>query len=93
MFKSARLCILITILFCFSHTLEVHANFRRGSFPEEIFVMMAAQEKEPLILAKNKGFINISGQTLRGKERAIIGSTVKDAILTVFFFHRKACCC
>ncbi|UNF46282.1 hypothetical protein MNL02_04525 [Bartonella krasnovii] len=86
MFKSARLCILITILFSFSQTLEVHADFRRDSFPEEIFVMIPAQKKEPLVSEKNKGFINISGQTPRGKERAIIGPTVKDAIFTVYFF-------
>ncbi|UNF29958.1 hypothetical protein MNL13_04220 [Bartonella krasnovii] len=89
MFKSARLCILITILFSFSQTLEVHADFRRDSFPEEIFVMIPAQEKEPLVSKKNKGFINISGQTPRGKERAIIGPTVKDAIFTVYFFSSE----
>ncbi|WP_273755533.1 MULTISPECIES: hypothetical protein [unclassified Bartonella] len=89
MFKNARLCILTTILFCFSQTLEVHASFRRGSFSEKTFVMMAAQEKEPLVSAKNKGFINISGKTPRGKERAIIGQTVKDAIFTVYFFIGK----
>ncbi|WP_208442126.1 hypothetical protein [Bartonella raoultii] len=92
MFKSTRLCILITILFCFLQTLEVHANFRRGSFREKIFIMMTAQDKEPLISAKNKDFINISGKTPRGKKGTVIGQTVKDAIFTVyFFFHRKTC--
>lgn len=86
MFKSTRLGILTTILFCFSQTLEVHADFRRGSFPEGIFIMMVSQEKEPFVLAKNKGFSNISGQIPRGKEGDIIGTTVKDAIFTIYFF-------
>ncbi|WP_273758272.1 hypothetical protein [Bartonella sp. AU55XJBT] len=86
MFKSTRLCILTTTLFCFSQILEVHANFRIGSFPEDIFIIMVAQEKELLVSAKNKSFSNISGQTPRGKERDIIGPTVKDAIFTVYFF-------
>ncbi|WP_273717700.1 MULTISPECIES: hypothetical protein [Bartonella] len=86
MFKSARLCVLMTVLFCFLQIFEVHANFRRDSFPEEIFIVIVSQEKEPLVLAKNKGFIAISGQTPRGKENAIIGPTVKDAIFTLYFF-------
>ncbi|WP_375653888.1 MULTISPECIES: hypothetical protein [unclassified Bartonella] len=90
MVKSARLCVLTTVLF-FSQILEIHANFRRGGFPEEVFIMIVDQEKEPLISAKNKSFIAISGQTSIGKENAIIGPTVKDAILTVYFFHWKAC--
>ncbi|WP_375616201.1 MULTISPECIES: hypothetical protein [unclassified Bartonella] len=85
MFKSARLCILITVLF-FSKILEIHANFRRASFPEEVFIMIMAQEKEPLILAKNKDFIAISGQTPREKEDTIIGPTIKDALFTIYFF-------
>lgn len=85
MFKSARLCVLITVLF-FSQILEVYANFRRGSFPEEVFIMMVAQEKKTLVLVKNKRFIAISGKTPRGKENAIIGPTIKDTIFTVYFF-------
>lgn len=86
MFKSTRLGILTTILFCFSQTLEVHANFRIGSFPEGIFIMMVSQEKKPLVSAKNKGLISISERTPRDKVDAIIGPTVKDAIFTVYFF-------
>ncbi len=85
MFKSAKLCVSITVLF-FSQTLEIHANFRRASFPEEVFIMIVAQEKEPLISAKNKDFIAISGQIPRGNENAIIGPTIKDALFIVYFF-------
>ncbi len=70
----------------FSQILEVYVNFRRGSFPEKVFIMIVAQEKEPLVSVKNKGFIAISGQTPRGKESGIIGPTVKDAIFTIYFF-------
>ncbi|WP_246054730.1 hypothetical protein [Bartonella massiliensis] len=76
--------------FLFSQTLEVHANFRRGSFPEEIFIMIVAQEEEPLVLVKNKGFIAISGKNFREKERAIIGPTIKDAIYTIYFFSLES---
>lgn len=86
MFKSARLCVLITVLFCFLQILEVHANFRRGRFSEDVFIMIVAQEKKPLVSAENKGLIPISGRTPRGKVDAIIGPTVKDAIFTVYFF-------
>ncbi|EJF94444.1 hypothetical protein MEE_01341 [Bartonella elizabethae F9251 = ATCC 49927] len=52
--------------------------------------MMVSQEKEPLILAKNKGFSNISGQIPTGKEGDIIGPTVKDALFTVYFFSSES---
>ncbi|WP_273788277.1 MULTISPECIES: hypothetical protein [Bartonella] len=86
MSKNRLLCILMTIIVCFSQIIEAHANFWRGSFPEDVFIMIVDQEKEPLISAKNKDFIAISGRTPRGKENAIIGPTVKDAIFTVYFF-------
>ncbi|WP_375694192.1 hypothetical protein [Bartonella sp. AD24XZML] len=89
MFKSAKLCVSITVLF-FSQILEIHANFRRVSFPEEVFIMIVDQEKEPLISAKNKDFIAISGQISRGKENAIIGPTIKDALFTVYFFSLES---
>ncbi|WP_273791506.1 hypothetical protein [Bartonella sp. CM31XJBT] len=85
MFKSARLCVSITVIF-FSQILEIHANCRRGGFPEEVFITIVAQEKGPLILAKNRDFIAISGQNPEDKENAIIRPTVKDSIFSAYFF-------
>ncbi|WP_273724088.1 hypothetical protein [Bartonella sp. AU18XJBT] len=90
MSKNRLLCILMTIIVCFSQIVEAYANFWRGSFSEDVFIMIVDQEKKPFISAKNKDFIAISGKTPRDKENAIIGPTVKDAIFTVYFFSLES---
>ncbi len=86
MFKNHILYILMTVVFCFSQIVEVHANLWRTRSQEGIFIAMITQEKDTIVQAAKIFFIGSSGQNARESDKPIIGKKVDKIIFTAMVF-------
>ncbi|MET3560288.1 hypothetical protein ABID39_000980 [Bartonella japonica] len=80
MFINSILRIFITVIFCFSQTIQVHANLWRKKSQEEIFTVVVAQNKEIPVQVINKAFVDVSGKISEEKRGVFTGSNIEKVV-------------